>query len=63
MPRRDSQETVDALLKPGCILLPEQVVQKDAHGVHAHRFRPSKFSFDLRRIEGGVLPHLQLINR
>ncbi|HXM94518.1 MAG TPA: hypothetical protein VOA64_09735 [Candidatus Dormibacteraeota bacterium] len=62
MPRRDTQETVNALLKTGGILLPEQVVEKDAHGVHAQRFGPSQFVIDLGGIEGGLLPHLQLID-
>jgi len=31
VPGRDRQKPVDALLKAGGILLPEQVVQEDAH--------------------------------
>lgn len=50
-------------LKTHRILLPEQVVQEDAHGIHAHRFRPAEFLVDLDRIEGRRLPHLQLIDR
>src|SRR6202022_4440658 len=63
MPRRDRQELVNALLKTGGILLPEQVVQEDAHGVHAHRFSPSQFLFDLFGIKRRLLPHLQLVDR
>ena len=62
MPRRDGQELVDAFLKTGGILLPEQVVEEDAHGVHAHRFGPGEFLVDLFGIEGRLLPHLQLVD-
>ena len=58
MPRGDRQEPIDALLKTSSILLPEQVVEKDAHGVHADGFGPGQFPFDLLGIEGGLLPHL-----
>ena len=34
--------------KPFRILLPEQVVQKDAHSVHAQTFGPTKFAIDPR---------------
>jgi hypothetical protein len=63
MPRRNGQESVDALPEARRILLPEQVVQEDAHGIHAHRFRPAEFPVDLDRIEGRFLPHLQLVDR
>jgi hypothetical protein len=35
VPRGDVQEHVNALPKAGRVLLPEQVVQEDPHGVHA----------------------------
>ena len=60
---RDRQELVDALAKTGSVLLPQQIVQKYAHGVHAHGFGPSEFLVDLRGIEGGFLPHLQFVDR
>src|SRR2546425_1102776 len=63
MPRSNRQEAVDAFLKTGGVLLPQQVVQKNAHGVHAHRFGPGEFLLDLFGIEGGLLPHLQLVDR
>src|SRR6266550_3189972 len=63
MLRRDGQETVDARLKTACILLPEQVVWKNAHGVHAHRFSPAQFFINFNRIESRLLPHLQLVDR
>ena len=62
MPRRDPQKLVDALLETGRILLPEQIVQKDAHSVHAHRFGPGQFLIDLGWIERRLLPHLQLVD-
>src|SRR5947207_2631459 len=40
MARGDGQEAVEALLKAGGILLPKQIVQEDAHGVHAEGFGP-----------------------
>ena len=49
MARGDGQELVDALAKSGGVLLPEQIVEKDAHGVHAHGFGPAEFFVDLRR--------------
>ncbi len=63
MPRCNRQKLVDALLKSGCILFPEQIMQKDAHGIHPHAFGPSEFPVDLFRIERRRLPHLQLIDR
>src|SRR5262249_18439773 len=63
VPRGDRQKLVNPLLETFCILLPEKVVQKDAHGVHAQAFGPSQFSLDLGRIEGCLLPHLQLVDR
>jgi hypothetical protein len=63
VPGSDHQEPIDALLETSRILLPQQVVQEDPHGIHSHRFRPSEFLVDLRRIEGLRLPHLELVNR
>jgi hypothetical protein len=44
------------------ILLPEQVVQEDAHGVHAQTFRPAQLLVDLLWIESLRLPHFQLVD-
>ncbi len=63
MLRRDGQKAVDAFLKTCGILLPEQVVEKDPHRVHAHRLCPGEFGIDLGRVEGCLLPHFQLVDR
>ena len=62
MAGRDGQELVDALLEADGVLLPEKVVEKDAHGVHAEGFGPGQFLIDFFGIEGGVLPHFQLVD-
>ena len=56
------KKLVDALLEALWILLPQQIVQEDAHGVHAQRFRPAQFLVDLLRIERVRLPHLQFVD-
>ena len=58
----DGQKCVDALLKALRILLPEQVVQEHAHGVHADALGPAQFAVDGGRIEGVGLPHLQFVD-
>src|SRR6476661_3697504 len=58
----DAQKNIDALLETFRILLPEQVVQKDAHGVEAERLRPTEFGIDALGIKGRGLPHFQLID-
>ena len=50
-------------LKRLWILLPEQVVQEDAHGVHADAFGPAQFAVDGGGIEGIGLPHLEFVDR
>ena len=60
--RGNSQELVNALLETVGVLLPEQIVQKNAHGVHAQRFGPTQFLVDLVRIKRRVLPHFQFID-
>ena len=63
MPQSDGEKGVHAFLKTGCILLPQQVVEKNTHGIHAHRLSPGQLLIDLGRIEGCFLPHLQLVDR
>jgi hypothetical protein len=62
MPGRDGQELVNPLLESGGVLLPQQVMKKNSHGVHAHGFGPSELGIDLNRIEGHLLPHLELVD-
>ena len=58
----DREKLVDPLLEAFRVLLPQQIVQEDAHGVHAQAFGPAEFLVDLLRIEGVRLPHLQLVD-
>ena len=50
-------------LKSRRVLLPKEVVQKNAHGVHAQIFRPSELLINLLRIKRVRLPHLKLVDR
>src|SRR3954447_23071973 len=59
----DVQERVDALLKAFGILLPQQIVKKNAHGIEADGFGPAEFGIDAFGIEAIGLPHFQLIDR
>src|SRR5215468_5700035 len=61
--RGDLEECVDALAEAGGVLLPQQIVQEDAHRVHADGFRPTELEVDPLRIESVRLPHLELIDR
>ena len=56
------QKGVDALLITLGILLPDQVVEEDAHGVHADVLSPAELAIDLRRVEAIALPHFNLID-
>ena len=58
----DRQESIDAFLEAGRILLPKGIMQEHAHGGHAHALRPAQFLVDLGGIEAGLLPHLQLVD-
>src|SRR5262249_59410799 len=60
--RGDGQELIDTLCEARGVLLPEEVVQKNPHGLHAHTFRPSQFLVDLIGIKSFGLPHLEFIN-
>ena len=59
----DVQECIDPVAVAVRVLLPNQVVQKHAHGVHAEALSPSQFSIDALGIEAVFLPHFELINR
>src|SRR5580693_3467110 len=60
---RNAQENIHSLLESRRILLPEQVMQKHAHGVQAQRLSPTQFRIDALRIETLCLPHFELIDR
>src|SRR5713226_1372499 len=59
---RDLKELIHPPKKPGGVLLPQEVVQKHPHGVHAQVLRPTQFAVDRRQIKCVRLPHLQLID-
>src|SRR5262252_1292275 len=61
MLRGDGQKLIDAFLETVGVPLPKQIVEEDAHGVHAERFRPAQFLIDLIWIERGLLPHFQFV--
>src|SRR5690348_14411870 len=63
MARGDRKELVEALLEARGVLLPEQVKEEYAHGVHAHRFGPAQFRIDLGGIESCFLPHFEFVDR
>src|SRR5580698_4263543 len=58
----DFEELIHAMQEARRVLCPEQVVQKDTHGIHAQALRPAEFSVDRRQIEGVDLPHFQFVN-
>ena len=60
--RCDGEKSVDALLKSLWILLPEKVVEEDAHGVHTDALGPSQFAVDRGWIERVGLPHLEFVD-
>src|ERR1700730_17195686 len=62
MTRGYLEEGIHAACESLGVLLPEQIVQKHPHGVHAELLRPSQLQVDPLRIEGVRLPHLQLID-
>src|SRR5439155_15009774 len=53
----------DSLLEAVRVLLPQQVVQEDAHRVETERLGPPELAVDARRIEGVGLPHFELVDR
>ena len=59
---RDGEEGVEALLEAFGILLPELVLQEDAHGVHADALRHAELFVVQLRIPGGSLKHFELID-
>jgi hypothetical protein len=63
VPLRERQKAVDPLRKTFRVLLPEQVVKKDAHAVEAKRLRVAELAIDRRLVPRVRLPHLELIDR
>ena len=60
--RGDGEEDVDSITKAFGILLPKEVVEEDAHGVHAEALGPAELEVDAFGIEGVGLPHFELID-
>ena len=58
----DGEEGVEALLEAFGVLLPELVLQEDAHGVHADGLRHAEFFVVELRVEGGGLKHFELVD-
>src|ERR1700730_778733 len=44
------------------VLLPREIVQKNAHGVEANRFGPPEFKIDSLGVKRIRLPHLKLVD-
>src|ERR1700683_4448523 len=63
MLRGNLKESVHAFLEAFWILLPEEIVEEDAHGVHAERFGPAKLEINASGIEGVRLPHFDIVDR
>ena len=57
------EELIQAFFESLGILLPEQIMQEDPHGVHAEALRPAQFLIDPFEVERLRLPHFQLIDR
>lgn len=58
----DSKESIEAADESFGILLPELVLQEDAHGVHADGLGKAEFTVIDCRVEGGGLKHLELVD-
>jgi len=58
----DREEGIEAADEAFGVLLPELVLQKDPHGVHADGFGQTKLTVVERGIKGCRLKHLELIN-
>jgi len=54
--RGNRQKRIKPFAETRRILLPQQIMQKHAHRIHANAFRPSQLFVDLLRIEGSLLP-------
>src|SRR6516225_5556200 len=63
MAPRNGQELFNAVLKANGVPFRKQIVEKNAHCIHAHRFCPAHFLVDLGWVESLLLPHLELVDR
>src|SRR5690349_19986939 len=61
--RRNREKVILATLTTLRLMLPQQIVQKDAHRIHAETFSPTESEIDPLWIERVGLPHLELIGR
>src|SRR5271165_1360578 len=60
--RCDGEECVDALTECLRILFPNEVMQEDAHSVHADGLGPAQLAVNRCGVEGISLPHFKLID-
>ncbi len=60
--RGDGEEGVETPFEALGILLPELVLQEDAHGVHADALGHAELFVVQTRVEGGCLKHLELVD-
>src|ERR1700722_18378382 len=58
----DFEVLCDALFEALRVVLPREVMQKDAHAIEADVLCVAQFPVDSGGVEGGLLPHLQLID-
>ncbi len=58
----DGEEGVESFGEALGVLLPELILQEDAHGVHADGFGEGQLLVVELRVEGGGLKHLELVD-
>jgi len=58
----DREELVHSTQKADRVLLPEEIVKEDAHGVEAERLCPTELTVDGTWVERRRLPHLELVD-
>src|SRR6185312_15797660 len=59
---RNFKKLIHSVQQIGAVSLPQQIVQKDTHGIHSQGLRPSQFTVNLRQIESVRLPHFQFVD-
>jgi hypothetical protein len=60
--RADREKRIHPLPETGRILLPQQIMQEDPHGVHAQPLGPPQLLVDLLRIKRRRLPHFEFVD-